>query len=1179
MATLTRNQIIDIINRGETVIMHCGTSVYEISELSQVPASDGDIAACVATPHASNRTNANYLANILVYGTPTDGQTLVYDATDGRFEFATPSGGGGGSGTVNTGAANKLAFYPSAGTTVDDAAGLTYQNASPNLAIVAQDNAHTALNIRPATDATSAVQFQVEAVTDGIIINTDITGSIGPLYDALQVYPKGSYGSASIGIAGKSTTLGSGALYLYGDLTSMPSGSIRMNAASMTPVDMQTLAAGMAMRTGGVGGISIIASNAAGSIKFTTGSLATTNKRLDISSAGNAVFSPGTRTGTATPYFQIQSPADTALTASTESIGIRIGGDVTGGAVSRQYDTGALSLHREIHLVGPTLGFVGASTAARVITLEVESPKPGTNATLTNSHAIRAIASAAGHIPLLVDQPASSPTANIVEVLRNNAIAFQVNSSGIAGSPGGTRSWKYGNCSTTAVTDSVYIGDLSGAPTNNNMVVIGSSISGSTFGSSVVIGGGNTVSNNLFDSVIIGYQAGGSVNTSGAVILGRGATSRGTNMFVAGSSSYPINDVYFGKGVYDASPMAYAINGVGGSGTNIAGANLNLYAGIGTGTGIPGKINAQFARAGSSSSTANTRSDSFELGYSTTDTLSLLAKIKTSTTAEQDAASILFSWLDPTHGSRTGNIIFNTVNNAGSLTERLQLTHNGLVIPEISSSATPSANKVHLYAKDAAGISSLFFKKDDGTEVEIGTGGGSGTVNSGTAKRLAHYAATGTAVSDTPGLEYQSGASPNVAITAQNDAHKGLLIKPFSDSYSEAPLVIDSLTNGATITFDPGSNASPFFDTVAIQAKGTYTGAGLTVSGNGADGSGTIQVIDTSPSTTALRYAAIGASGAGSTLINIASSAYIRATGVGGLSIVTSNASGLLRFGIGGTATTNLRATLGATYFSYSPHGTGAGNTLELRFLELAANGAHYVGFKAPDAITSDRIWTLPSADGSSGYALTTNGSGVLAFSEVVTPSSTSTLTNKTFDVEATGNSLTVTEKLWLPAAGANAGTAAPIWDIPASGGAVAAVVAGTNVLKGVLDFADAGVASAQNTIELPSDFTGTVDARIIWHTAATSGDCKWSLATCFTATDGTETDDPSFNTASTVTTTAPGTANRIVTSAITGVTITGNGVNKLMHLKISRDPSDGADTLGNTARLVGVEITLRRAM
>lgn len=50
----------------------------------------------------------------------------------------------------------------------------------------------------------------------------------------------------------------------------------------------------------------------------------------------------------------------------------------------------------------------------------------------------------------------------------------------------------------------------------------------------------------------------------------------------------------------------------------------------------------------------------------------------------------------------------------------------------------------------------------------------------------------------------------------------------------------------------------------------------------------------------------------------------------------------------------------------------------ELRFAD--ADSSNYVGFKAPSSISSDKIWTLPSTDGTNGQLLTTNGSGVLSW-------------------------------------------------------------------------------------------------------------------------------------------------------------------------------------------------------
>ena len=73
-------------------------------------------------------------------------------------------------------------------------------------------------------------------------------------------------------------------------------------------------------------------------------------------------------------------------------------------------------------------------------------------------------------------------------------------------------------------------------------------------------------------------------------------------------------------------------------------------------------------------------------------------------------------------------------------------------------------------------------------------------------------------------------------------------------------------------------------------------------------------------------------------------------------------------------------AVVAAGGISFAPHGTGTGNGTELRFQELAANGANYVGFKAPDSISSNEVWVLPNADGSAGEFLKTDGSNNLSW-------------------------------------------------------------------------------------------------------------------------------------------------------------------------------------------------------
>ena len=59
----------------------------------------------------------------------------------------------------------------------------------------------------------------------------------------------------------------------------------------------------------------------------------------------------------------------------------------------------------------------------------------------------------------------------------------------------------------------------------------------------------------------------------------------------------------------------------------------------------------------------------------------------------------------------------------------------------------------------------------------------------------------------------------------------------------------------------------------------------------------------------------------------------------------------------------------------------GATGPGELRIYEDTDLGSHYTGFKAGNA-TASVSYVLPLADGTDGYALTTNGSGTLSWSE-----------------------------------------------------------------------------------------------------------------------------------------------------------------------------------------------------
>lgn len=63
----------------------------------------------------------------------------------------------------------------------------------------------------------------------------------------------------------------------------------------------------------------------------------------------------------------------------------------------------------------------------------------------------------------------------------------------------------------------------------------------------------------------------------------------------------------------------------------------------------------------------------------------------------------------------------------------------------------------------------------------------------------------------------------------------------------------------------------------------------------------------------------------------------------------------------------------------FSMAGTASAGS-EIRLFEDTDNGTNYTGLKAANAIGSSITFTLPSADGTPGQALVTDGSGTLGF-------------------------------------------------------------------------------------------------------------------------------------------------------------------------------------------------------
>lgn len=114
----------------------------------------------------------------------------------------------------------------------------------------------------------------------------------------------------------------------------------------------------------------------------------------------------------------------------------------------------------------------------------------------------------------------------------------------------------------------------------------------------------------------------------------------------------------------------------------------------------------------------------------------------------------------------------------------------------------------------------------------------------------------------------------------------------------------------------------------------------------------------------------------------MASTINASSTGSGGL-ISTGDSSGTLELQANGTTKLSVASTgVSITGGIASPLEVTGNSTAgaEIRLPEDTDNGTNYVALKAANSIASNVTFTLPSADGTSGQVLQTNGSGTLSF-------------------------------------------------------------------------------------------------------------------------------------------------------------------------------------------------------
>lgn len=183
--------------------------------------------------------------------------------------------------------------------------------------------------------------------------------------------------------------------------------------------------------------------------------------------------------------------------------------------------------------------------------------------------------------------------------------------------------------------------------------------------------------------------------------------------------------------------------------------------------------------------------------------------------------------------------------------------------------------------------------------------------------------------------------------------------------------------------------------------NGSSAGNNIAQVGSGSTGSAQYQIINCTGNPASLLTITAPASSKTYVVINATSTSQsVKIVGAGpttGVTIASGdkalvawNGSDFVRVGAsaGGSNTqvqyNNGGNLAGSANLTFDGSNVQIGSAGALRFADT--DSSNYVAFKSAGTVPSNVTWTLPSADGTSGQFLSTNGSGILSFASVSSP-------------------------------------------------------------------------------------------------------------------------------------------------------------------------------------------------